>query len=442
MSNTNARPTPPTNDGPDILDQALAALAKALWRYRSEVALLVPVVVAFAALARELGIPAAAAAVGAVVGLLVVVPATRRALYSFLASAYWRRRLETALRLLAKERFGGRKFRASKARRTSVGATALVHLPAGCAPSEVVACAEHLASTLRVREVRLERDRKDASTLLLTVATKDPFEREPLPPPWAAASHVDLFEALPIGVDELGREVEVTLAGHNVLAGGAPGSGKSNLLQLFGAATALDPGATLYTLDPKVVELSRWRRVAKGSAGPQVAEAVAVLQDVTEEMGRRYGYLEAQGSRQLSREDGFGLVVVLVDEAMAYFSDPDKKAAAEFSSLLRALVALGRAAGVVVVLATQKPSTDVVASSLRDNISVRVAFRMATREASDTVLGSGWSAKGVSASDIDPMTPGACYLLAEGTTPKKARCYYLSDEDLDAIIRRAEALGR
>ena len=436
MSTSN--PTPRTNDGPDIFDEVIAALAKALWRYRTEVALLAPVLVGFGLLARELGTLPGAALVGAVVGLLVAVPGTRRGLSRLLTSAFWRRRVERAFELVSKERFGGKKFRVSRARRTGVGATALVHLPAGCAPSEVIASAEHLASILRAREVHLGRERRDASRLLFTVLMRDPFGQEPLPPPWEAASCMDLFGPLPVGGDELGRAVEVTLLGNSFLIGGQPGSGKSNLLQLLAAATALDPDASLYCLDPKRVELSRWRRVARGFAGPELAEAVAVLKELSEEMGRRYAYLEAHQARNLSGGDGLGLQVPLVDEAMIYLSSPDKAAAAEFSSLLKALVSLGRAAGVVVGLATQKPAADVIASSVRDNISVRAAFRCTTKEASDTVLGSGWASKGTSAADIDPMTPGVCYLLAEEALPRKTRCYYLSDTDLDLVAARAE----
>lgn len=442
MSTTNTGPTPPTKDGPDILDEVVAALAKALWRYRTEVALLAPVLVGFGLLARELGTLAGAAIIGGVVGLLLVVPGTRRGLSRLLTSGLWRRRAERAFELVSKERFGGKKFRVSQARRTAVGATAVVHLPAGCAPSEVIAAAEHLASVLHAREARLERDKTNASRLLFTVLMKDPFGGPPVPPPWVAIGRTDLFEALPIGVDELGRAAEVTLLGNNFLVGGEPGSGKSNYLQLLAAATALDPSASLYCLDPKRVELSRWRGVARGFAGPELAEAVLVLEELSEEMARRYGYLDAHSARQLVREDGFGLVVVLVDEAMIYLSGPDKKAAAEFSSLLKALVSLGRAAGVVVAIATQKPATDVIASSIRDNISVRVAFRCTTKEASDTVLGSGWASKGTSASEIDPMTPGVCYLLAEGVLPEKIRCYYLSDSDLDLVAACAEELRR
>ena len=127
---------------------------------------------------------------------------------------------------------------------------------------------------------------------------------------------------------------------------------------------------------------------------------------------------------------------------MIYLTDPDKKTAAEFASLLRSLVALGRAAGIIVVLATQKPATDVLPSSVRDNIAIRAAFRCTTKDHSDTILGAGWATNGISAADIDVGQPGVCYLLAEGSTPHKLRCYHLSDEDLDRIVARSEGLRR
>jgi S-DNA-T family DNA segregation ATPase FtsK/SpoIIIE len=131
--------------------------------------------------------------------------------------------------------------------------------------------------------------------------------------------------------------------------------------------------------------------------------------------------------------------VLLVDELMIYLTG-EKRAAAELASLLRRLVALGRAAGIICVLATQKPSADVVPSSIRDNVAYRVAFRTTTREASDTILGGGWASNGYSATDIDAATPGVCWLLAEGASPRKLRCAYLADDELDAIVARATAL--
>ena len=85
--------------------------------------------------------------------------------------------------------------------------------------------------------------------------------------------------------------------------------------------------------------------------------------------------------------------------------------------VLRDVVARGRAAGIVVVAATQKPSVDVVPSSIRDLFGFRLALRCATKDASDTVLGSGWAAQGYSASDINGSTRGVGWLLSEGSVP-------------------------
>ena len=81
-------------------------------------------------------------------------------------------------------------------------------------------------------------------------------------------------------------------------------------------------------------------------------------------------------------------------------------------------MARGRAAGIVVVAATQKPASDVVPTSIRDLFGYRLALRCSTRDASDTVLGAGWAAEGYSAPPTStPPHRGVGYLLAEGTVP-------------------------
>jgi S-DNA-T family DNA segregation ATPase FtsK/SpoIIIE len=72
--------------------------------------------------------------------------------------------------------------------------------------------------------------------------------------------------------------------------------------------------------------------------------------------------------------------------------------------------------------------------------TMRVAFRCATRESSDIVLGTGWAANGFVATDIDSGQPGVCLLLQEGGRPVKLRCYHLDDDDLDAVVERARRL--
>jgi S-DNA-T family DNA segregation ATPase FtsK/SpoIIIE len=133
------------------------------------------------------------------------------------------------------------------------------------------------------------------------------------------------------------------------------------------------------------------------------------------------------------------LHVVACDE-LAHYTTADSKLSKEFSALMRDLVSRGRAAGIVVIAATQKPSHDVVPTALRDLFGFRLALRCSTREASDTILGSGWASQGFSAAAIDASDRGVGYLLHEGGEPVRIRACYLSDDDLKALAARAEAL--
>ncbi len=87
-----------------------------------------------------------------------------------------------------------------------------------------------------------------------------------------------------------------------------------------------------------------------------------------------------------------------------------------------------------------KPSSDVVPTSLRDLVGYRWALRCATRGASDTILGAGMATNGYTASDIAGDQRGVGYLIAEGELPIRLRSYYLSDQDLNTLATRAQAL--
>jgi DNA segregation ATPase FtsK/SpoIIIE-like protein len=103
-------------------------------------------------------------------------------------------------------------------------------------------------------------------------------------------------------------------------------------------------------------------------------------------------------------------------------------------------VARGRAAGVIVCAATQKPAADVVPSALRDLFGFRLALRCNTRDASDTILGAGWASLGHDASSIAPGRRGIGLLLAEDGHPIRVRGFHLGDEDIATIAVRASAL--
>ena len=179
---------------------------------------------------------------------------------------------------------------------------------------------------------------------------------------------------------------------------------------------------------------------AKRFVGPDSELAISILEELRCEMDERYRDLLARKVRKVSPGDGLGLHAVVIDELALYVAGVDKKLASRFSELLRDLVARGRAAGIIVLAATQKPSIDIVPSALRDLFGFRWALRCATREASDTVLGSGWASLGYSAADIDPARRGVGLLLHEGGTPIRLRSFHLSDADVGLISEHAGRL--
>ena len=209
-------------------------------------------------------------------------------------------------------------------------------------------------------------------------------------------------------------------------------------LSLFIAAAALDPAVTLTLMDGKQVELAPWAGSAERFVGPDMAEAIEVLKDLCAEMDRRYSVLLADGLRKIEREGEFGLHVVAIDELAFYMRSGTKDERNQLSETLRDLISRGRAAGMVVIAATQKPSNDIVPTFVRDLFSFRMALRCTTPEASDTILGQGWAKEGYSASTLDPTNRGVGYLLAEGAVPVKIRTHCLDDEAIASLAERAK----
>src|SRR5206468_3534551 len=112
----------------------------------------------------------------------------------------------------------------------------------------------------------------------------------------------------------------------------------------------------------------------------------------------------------------------------------------DFSALLRDLVARGRAVGIIVVAATQRPSSDIIPTSLRDLFAWRFAGRCTTDSSSDIILGHGWAQRGWSANTISPTNPGSGLLIDEGGTPRLVKVAYLDDAACAAIAAYAVTL--
>jgi S-DNA-T family DNA segregation ATPase FtsK/SpoIIIE len=233
----------------------------------------------------------------------------------------------------------------------------------------------------------------------------------------------------------------VSLPEHHLLVAGETGGGKSGVLQMVVAWAAFDPSVRLVLFDFKRVELRPWARCAERFVSWDVEEATGVLRELRAECTKRLDAMDAAPGikRKVERGDGMGLVLVVIDELALYCEEPDGLGKA-FAAELRRLVQVCRAAGIIVVAATQKPSADVVPTSLRDLFGFRMALRCSTRDASDTILGAGWASQGYSAASIDAACRGVGFLLAEGGVPVRMKACYLTDLDLRSLAARAEAL--
>ena len=256
--------------------------------------------------------------------------------------------------------------------------------------------------------------------------------------PAVPAEGLSIWRPVHLGTDEAGRAVRIELAERMVLIGGEPGGGKSGALNLIVGHAALSLDCRLVLIDGKQVELGAWRDCADEFVGPDIDHANKVLAGLRQEMDERYDALLDAGRRKVSPESGVPPIVVVFDE-LAYFSATvgDRKQQNEFTTAVRDLVARGRAAGVVVVAATQRPSADIIPTSLRDLFGYRWAFRCTTPASSDVVLGHGWAGQGYSATDIDPGTRGVGWLLAEGGIPRRMRAAYLTDDQVRELAAAA-----
>jgi DNA segregation ATPase FtsK/SpoIIIE-like protein len=418
----------------------LAGAAVGVWGWRLELALAAALVASQRLLASLVGDVAAAGVVAVLVGAGLAVGPLRRVSCGGLRAARVRRAWRRAVEDVGLSVDVLRAPRVLNARRIAAGDVLRVRVCRGQSVVTLEARAGELAACLHVREVRVEPERGDAALARVTLVRRDPFD-DPAPLTWPDADIQErsLWDPIALGVDEHGEPVRVRLVERNVLVGGEPGAGKSVALSLFVAAAALDPGTRVWLLDGKLVELAAWAPVAERLVGPDGGEAIGLLRDVQREMDARYRELLARGLRKVPRDDELPLHLVVVDELAFYLSLPDRRQRQELTELLRDLVARGRAAGVIVVAATQKPGADVVPSSLRDLFGFRLALRCNTPQASDTILGQGWACTDADASTVPGAQRGVGFLLAEGAQPIRVKTYHLDDDELASIAERASA---
>ncbi len=249
--------------------------------------------------------------------------------------------------------------------------------------------------------------------------------------------------AIALGMDIAGKPVVADLDGMlHVLVAGATGSGKSVCLNTLIASLlfkATPEEVKFLMIDPKRVELSVYDGIPHLLA-PVVTdtkEAGGYLRWVAEEMDNRYKLLEQTGVRHidkynslcvsgtLSDENATPLpyIVVIIDE----LGDLMLVAQKEVEDVVSQLAFMARAAGIHLVVATQRPSADVVTGIIKMNIPSRIAFAVPSQVDSRVILDAGGAERLLGRGDMLFFPVGA-------PKPIRAQGAFISDSEIESIV--------
>jgi S-DNA-T family DNA segregation ATPase FtsK/SpoIIIE len=270
--------------------------------------------------------------------------------------------------------------------------------------------------------------------------------------------------SLALGKDILGRPVitDLALIPHLLIAG-ATGSGKSVglnslICSLLFRVTPAD--VRIIMIDPKMLEFSVYDGIPHLLV-PVVTEpkkAAIVLRRVVEEMGRRYQVLAAQGVRSIAqynqmleaehgdRSPGRARVqarqeatpapaeklpylVVVIDE----LSDLMMVSAREVEDALMRLAQMARAAGIHLIVATQRPSVDVLTGVIKANFPARLSFQVTSKVDSRTILDTNGAETLLGRGDMLFLAPGT-------SKPQRVHGAYVSEAEISRLVEAWKAV--
>ena len=244
--------------------------------------------------------------------------------------------------------------------------------------------------------------------------------------------------ALPIalGASVSGEPVIADLATMpHLLIAGATGSGKSVCLNGIISCLLMNfspEELRLVLIDPKRVELSAYADIPHLVFSEIVTEmdrVVGTLQAVTNEMESRYRRFAQAGVRNIKsyneRTEGRPLPywVIVIDE----LADLMIVAPYQVETQLVRLAQLSRATGIHLVVATQRPSVDVITGLIKANFPTRIAFAVASHVDSRTVLDRGGAEKLLGRGDM-------LYVPPDSQNPRRIQGVFLSDGEIDDVV--------
>lgn len=319
-----------------------------------------------------------------------------------------------------------------------------IKLATGVKVSRVVNLSDDLALALAAKDVRIEAPIPGKSLIgieipnseVATVGFRELWEN-------AKPKTSSLLE-LPLGkaLDGSIRTFDMTRMPH-LLVAGSTGSGKS--VAVNGIITsilmkALPSEVKFLMVDPKMVELSVYNDIPHLLI-PVVTnprKASRALQKVVDEMENRYELFSRDGVRNIAgynekierynaqsqeKRQTLPLIVVIVDE----LSDLMMVASKEVEDAIIRLGQKARAAGIHMILATQRPSVDVISGLIKANVPSRVAFAVSSGTDSRTIIDTNGAEKLLGRGDM-------LFKPIDENHPLRLQGAFLSDDDVEAVV--------
>ena len=329
-----------------------------------------------------------------------------------------------------------------------------VELEAGLRLSKITALADDLAIALRVPSVRIVAPIPGKNTVGIEVPNAERQLvrlREVMEESngKAAKMRIPIF----LGKDVAGNPMVVDLATlPHLLIAGRTGTGKSvclNSMIVSMLMTRRPDEVRMLLIDPKMVELSPYKRLPHlmHPVVTDMRKAEAILNWAVEKMEERYQILARAGVRHIASYNQLGeeelmermqpecdedrrqipthmpFIVIIADE----IADLMMTSAKEVETHIIRLAQKSRAVGIHLVLATQKPTVDVITGLIKSNLPARVAFQVASRTDSRVVLDEMGADKLLGNGDLLFLWPGTTTLIrGQGT--------YLSDDEINRVI--------
>lgn len=246
---------------------------------------------------------------------------------------------------------------------------------------------------------------------------------------------------IPLGKDISGHLVKINIKDcPHILIAGATGSGKSVLLNIIICSLIYNckPDQIRFIMmDPKMVELKIYNGIphllTEVITNPK--HSITILKYLIKEMERRYELLDAVGARDIDKYNerikkgkfndfqALKYIVVIIDE----FADLMMMVAREIEELIVRIAQKARAVGIHLIIATQRPSVDVITGLIKANFPTRIAFQVASKIDSRTILDSNGAEKLLGKGDM---------LVSLGNQPGLIRVQgaYISEEEVENII--------